>query len=49
MIDQPDGVSDRADACGCGAGAPCVECNSYDDQNPPRNPPDAETINGFLH
>lgn len=23
-----DGMSDREDACGCGAGMPCYECNS---------------------
>ncbi len=36
--DRPwrDGGSDRADACDCGAGAPCEVCNPCDRDHPPR-------------
>jgi hypothetical protein len=34
--DKPwDGTSSRADACGCGAGAPCKACNPCDDETAP--------------
>lgn len=34
------GVSDRSDACDCGAGEPCMICNpSFGRNDPPRMPP----------
>lgn len=49
-----DATSSREDACGCGAGAPCMECNPCGGiDNPPRGVP-GETIiwdrdRGYIH
>jgi hypothetical protein len=43
--DKPWGdASDRADACDCGAGAPCPACNSSDREHAPAMPDGYRTI-----
>lgn len=43
--DRPwDGTSKAANACGCGAGMPCLLCNPCDDENPPKDPPNFKII-----
>ena len=49
-----DGVSSSADACGCGAGMPCPECNPCGGRDdPPADPPGMKTIwdaeHGYRH
>ena len=52
--DRPyEEFSARTDACGCGPGVPCEECNPCDRYNPPRLPPGFKEIidlnKGWLH
>src|SRR3954452_25466349 len=52
-IEKPwAGASDHPDACDCGAGAPCPECNPCDRDHPPKMPEGFRTIldkDGWRH